>query len=228
VVVDGILLEGDLVVAPGTLGSLTVSQTTVTGRVRTDLDDRTNGDLRVRVVRSVVGGIALGPVVPGLSIADSVVDAGDEDGPAAPGPAVVGETVHAALEGTTVRGAVAVRSVDASSCVVDGPLTVAHRQTGTLRFTYTRPGSPTPRRFHCVPADSWGTAPALVYRSTRPGAPDHLALSTACAPEIRTGGEHGAEMGVHHHLRQPLRITAAARQLAQYLPVGREIGIFGS
>lgn len=236
VVLDGILLEGDLVVDAGGLGALTVSQSTVTGRIRTPAPDaeQPRGALSVRLVRSLVGGVALGPLAADLSVLDSVLDPvldpALDPAPAGP-PAVDCPAGHARFDGVTVRGAVTLRSIDASSCVFDGPLDVADRQTGSLRYCYSRPGSPTPRRFRCVPAEvvvSAGPAPAPVYASTRPGAPDYLSLSAACSPRIRTGGEDGAEMGVHHHLRRPSRVTAASRQLAPYLPVGREIRMFGS
>ena len=167
VVLDGVLLDGDLTIAPGLLGSLTVSQSTIAGRITVlgpaagshtaGLDTAgSNGDLQVRVVRSLVGGIELGAVVPGLSVTDSVVDAALDPRAVSGAAAVSGTTVHAAFDGVTVRGEVTVRSIDASSCVFDGPLSIAHRQTGSLRYCYTRPGSPTPRRFQCVPAEVWG------------------------------------------------------------------------
>jgi hypothetical protein len=33
-------------------------------------------------------------------------------------------------------------------------------------------------------------------------------------------------MGVHHHLFRPLRIRAAERQLAGYVPVGSQLAVF--
>ncbi|GAB3281046.1 hypothetical protein GCM10027452_46770 [Micromonospora halotolerans] len=45
---------------------------------------------------------------------------------------------------------------------------------------------------------------------------------------VSEGGEDRAEPGVHHHLRRPLRLRAAQRQLDPYRPVGIELGIFGS
>ncbi|MEJ2862577.1 phage tail protein [Actinomycetospora flava] len=217
-VVDGLLIDGGVVVEPGELGALTLAQTTVTEQVRVRATPTAaNGDLRLRVVRGAVADVELAATVPGLAVTDSVVEG-----------SLRGEGAHVVLDGTTVRGTVAVRSLDASSCLLDGDLAIAHRQTGALRYTYSRPGSATPRRFRCVPAQWWEPAPEPVYASTEPGAPDHLALSRACPDPLRTGGEDGTEMGVHHHLRRPLRVRAAARALAPYLPVGREIGIFGS
>jgi len=171
--------------------------------------------------RVLVANVDLAPTVPALAVTDSVLDAGTT------GPAVTGAGAHAGLEGTTVRGAVAVRSLDASSCVLDGLVVVEHRQVGCLRYSYVRPGSRVPRRYHCVPGKgSAGSAP--VYAADDPGSPLYLALADSCPAAIREGGEGDAEMGVHHHLRRPLRLQAASRLLQPYLPVGLEIGIFGS
>jgi hypothetical protein len=212
VVLDGLILEGDLVVGPGELGSLTLAHMTVTGTVRVDDD---NGGLQVRVLRSVLGGVDLGANAPLVTVSDSIIDAGN---------AVLGEFAHASLEGSTVRGAITVRSLDASSCILDGLVSVEHRQVGCLRFCYAGPGSRTPRRYRCVPADG----PAPVYLSTDAASPGYLGLAGSCSPLIATGGEGESEMGVHHHLKRPLRIRAAQRQLDPYLPVGSQLGILGS
>ncbi|MEO3807257.1 hypothetical protein [Nonomuraea sp. B1E8] len=216
VVVDGLLIEGDLVVEPGRLGHLTVAHTTVTGALRAG---STTGRLHLRLSRSMVGEVELARTVPLLSVDTSVLDA-----TAGGDAALTGEGVHACLEGTTVRGAVRVRSIDASSCVLDGPLEVADRQVGCLRFSYVAPGSRTPRRYRCVPAD--GALPA--YAATDPASPAYPALAGSCSASIREAGEYGAEPGVHHHLRRPLRLRAAQRQLDPYRPAGIELGIFGS
>ena len=216
-VLDGVALEGDLVVAPGDLGTLTVAQSTLTSRVRVEGEPGApNGDLQVTGVRSVLAGVELDAPVPALAMTDCVVD----------GP-VTGASVHAGFEGCTVFGAVAVRSLDASSCVFDGAVAVEYRQVGCLRFSYTGPGSRTPRRFRCVSADAGAVAAAPVYASRDPGSPSYAALAATCPAAIRTGGEDGAEMGVHHHLRRPLRVEAAARALAPYVPVQLQLGIFG-
>ena len=217
-VLDGVTLEGDLVVAAGSLGALTVAQSTVTGRARVAGDPGSaNGDLQITVVRSILGGVELTAPVPALGMTDSVVD-GD----------LTGGSVHASFEGCTVFGDVTVRSMDASSCVFDGTVTAEHRQVGCLRFSYTGPGSLTPRRYRCVPADAAGTAAGPVYASRDPGSPVYAGLASTCPAPIRTGGEGEAEMGVHHHLGRPLRVAAAAWALAPYVPVQIEIGILGS
>ncbi|MER5811185.1 phage tail protein [Streptomyces sp. NPDC002033] len=226
VVLDGLAIEGDLVVAPGALACLTISQCTVAGRLRVEQKGANdNGELQIRVIRSVLTGgdpadgptIDLNALVPTLCVSDSSIDG-----------EVTGAAAHASFEGSTVRGDVTVRSLDGSSCVFDGTVTVEHRQTGCLRYSYTGPASRTPRRYRCVPVEAHGEAPGPVYSSVDPGSPVYLALARDCPEGIRTGGENGAEMGVHHHLRRPLRIAAAARALAPYLPVQIEFGTCGS
>ena len=187
---------------------------TVTGTVTVD---GANAALQVRVLRSVLGGLDLGPRAPIVTVTDSVLDA---DGAAA----LRGASAHASLEGTTVRGAIAVRSLDASSCILDGTVTAEHRQTGCLRFSYAGSGSRTPRRYRCVPPDG----PVPVYLATDAASPAYLGLAGSCSPLIATGGEGESEMGVHHHLKRPLRARAAQRQLDPYLPVGSQLGILGS
>jgi hypothetical protein len=213
VVLDGLILEGNLVVGPGALGSLTLAHMTVTGTVRVA---DANGALQVRVLRSLLTDVDLGARAPLVSVADSVLN--DDD------VALRGTAAHASLEGTTVRGAVRVRSLDASSCILDGQVTAEHRQIGCVRFSYAGPGSRTPRRYRCVPDGG----PAPVYLSTDFASPGYLGLAGTCSPLIATGGEGESEMGVHHHLKRPLRIRAAQRQLDPYLPVGSQLGILGS
>jgi len=223
--VDGLVLDGDLVVTAGDLASLTVSQSTVTGTVRVNGGAvNRNHDLQVRVLRSAVGGVTLAPTVPSLHIEDSVVSAevGDR--------AVAANAVQAPgalLEavGSTVRGGVQVRTLAATDSVLDGTVTAQHRQTGCCRYTYLGPGSRVPRRFRCVPPSDAVTAPAPVYVSDLRGSPSFLALAPSCPVEIREGGEDGSEMGVHSHLRRPGRVRAAERLLTGYVPVGLEIGM---
>jgi hypothetical protein len=226
VVVDGLLLEGDLVVEAGHLGSLTLAHSTVTGRVRVvAAGSLTNDALSVRLERSVVGAIDAAPTLPLISVVDSVLD---PQALVAGTPALRAAGAQVTLEGSTVRGGIEARTLDASSCLLDGRVEVAHRQVGCVRFSFVGPGSRTPRRFRCVPADGGDGPPAPVYVSTDPASPAYLVLGASCPPEIVTGGERESEMGVHHHLFRPLRRRAAERQLAPYLPVGSQLGIFGS
>lgn len=229
-VLDGIVLEGDLTVAPGRLEGLSLSQCTFSGRVTVAADNAGTGTydnggnstLRIGLVRSVLRGVELASTVPLLAVTDCIVDGG-------PGAvALSAPGAHASIEGSTVRGTLSVRSIDASSSVFDGPVVAEHRQVGCLRYCFVRPPSRVPRRFRCVPGDGASPGTEPVYASDDPGSPLYLALARGCPAAIAKGGEGGAEMGVHHHLRRPLRVHAARQHLATYLPVGLEIGIFGS
>jgi hypothetical protein len=224
VVLDGLVVEGDVVVGGGALGSLAISQCTVAGRVLIGRPAvASNPGVVVRLVRSITGPVGFGPAAAGLLVEDGVVDAAL--GGSGSGAAVVGDGVALEVDASTVRGAVAVRTLEASSAILDGHAEVEHRQTGCVRYSYVTPGSRVPRRFRCVPdpADRRGLRP--VYASTDPGSPHHLALARTCPTEIAVGGEDGSEPGVHHHLQRPARLAALARLLAPYVPVGLEIGV---
>ncbi|GAA1857129.1 phage tail protein [Myceligenerans crystallogenes] len=227
VLLDGLVIEGDVVVAAGDLRSLTVSQCTVAGRVRvlgTPADG--NRELVVDVRRSLVGGVELAPTAPGLRVTDSVVDPRLTDPGAAPpaaGPAVVAPGTHVTVEGSTLLGALGARVLHVTSSLCDGVVTVVDRQRGCARFSYLAPGSRAPRRFRCVPP---GDAPTYLARD--PAAPAYPALAPTAPASIRRGGEDGAEMGVHHHLRRPQRTDAARRLVEPYVPAAMRIGMLGS
>ncbi|PPS67831.1 MULTISPECIES: phage tail protein [Streptomyces] len=218
VLIDGLTIEGDLIVATGRLDALTLSHCTLTGRLRVEEGpDGNNGELRINVLRSVLGGVELAAPAALLCASDCVIDGN-----------VTAVEAHGSFEGCTVRGDVTVRSLDAASCLLDGRVTAGDRQTGCVRFSYTGPGSRTPRRHQCVPAEAHGAAPEPRYASVTPGSPLYLALSRDCPEPIRTGAENGAEMGVHQHLGRPLRLAAVERGLTPYLPVQLDLGICGS
>lgn len=227
-VLDGLVLEGDLVVTAGDLGSLTVSQSTVTGVVRVNAGSvNRNHDLQVRVVRSAVGRLLLAPTVPTMQVLDCILSA-EVAGPGpSTGTAVRSPGAHLTLSGSTVRGDVEVRTLAATDCVLDGTVTVAHRQTGCVRYTYVGPGSRVPRRFRSVPATDADVAPRPVYVSDEHGSPSFLALAESCPSVIREGGEGGDEMGSSFHLHRPARVAATGRLLAGYVPLGLEVGMFG-
>jgi hypothetical protein len=231
-VLDGLVVLGDVRVEPGGLRSLVVSQCTVAGRIVVEADGTPGGrndTLDVTVVRSVVGGVELAVTVPALALTDSVVDprlttlAGG-----ATGPAVAAPGTHVDVAGTTLRGALECHVLDVTSSICDGLVTVVDRQRGCARFSYLAPGSRAPRRFRCVPASDATTAIGPAYLSRDPASPFYPALAPSTPSAIRRGGEGGAEMGVHHHLRRPLRMDAARRLVEPYVPTGMHIGIFGS
>jgi len=122
-----------------------------------------------------------------------------------------------------------VRTLAASSSILDGHAAAEHRQTGCVRYSYVQPGSAVPRRYRCVPDPAaprpQQRAQAPVYAAMDPGSPHYLALARYGPAGIAAGGEDGSEMGVHHHLYRPVRLAAAARLLEPYLPAGMQLGV---
>lgn len=218
VVVDGLVIEGDVIVTAGALGSLTLSNCTVAGTVRVGVGVTTNPGVVVRIVRSQCAAVTFGPAAATLEVVDSTLDAGAGD-------AVRGAGLHLSLVGSTVVGAVLAHTLEGSSAILDGRVVVENRQVGCLRYSYAPRGSRVPRRYRCSPSPTAdpGTHPS--YAATDRGSPSYLALDEGCPAEIAEGGEGSAEMGVHHHLGRPLRVHATTRLLAPYLPVGLELGV---
>lgn len=222
VLLDGLLVEGDVVVEPGDLGSLTLAHCTVTGEVRVESGAAgSNETLSVRLTRCQAASVDAAGTVPTVAVVESILDPGS----ATTSTALGAPGGHVSLAGCTVRGRVAVRSLDATDCLLEGVVQAAHAQTGCVRYSYVAPGSQTPRRYRCVPADPAAASPRPVYESTDPASPAYLVLADSCAPDIRHGGERESEMGVHHHMFRPLRRRAAERQLTGYLPVGSQLAV---
>ena len=175
VVLDGLVVTGDVVVGEGDvvvgesrLGSLAVSQCTIAGALRVGVGAPSNqgsgrgwcarcagrcgSARRRRAFGSATASSTRGPSAnrvsrwrwPGLALALDV-------------------------QSSTVRGRVAVRTLEASSAVLDGHVEVEHRQTGCVRYSYVEPGSRVPQRLPVRsgpggPAGRGAAAPAGVRR----------------------------------------------------------------
>lgn len=229
VVLDGLVIEGDVVVRAGDLGSLTLSGCTVAGAVR--IEDGRGGEfggtgsdaaLMVRVLRSQCGPILFGREPASLYVEDSTVDAGSVDPRAL---AVAGAALALSVQGSTVLGQVLVRTLEGSNAIFDGRVVVENRQVGCLRYSFAPRSSRVPRRYRCSPTPTADPLTRPGYVSIDRGSPSYLTLDPGCPAEIAEGGEGGAEMGVHHHLGRPVRVRAAARLLDAYVPVGLELGV---
>lgn len=133
------------------------------------------------------------------------------------------------LSRTTVVGESNVRELNASEVIFTDIVRSERTQAGCVRFSYVRPGSRTPRTFHCQPQDDMdATLTALVepvFKSLRYGEPAYGQLDLVCAPEITTGAENGSEMGAYSSLEQPQRESGLLLRLQEYLPVGRQAGL---
>ena len=212
---DGISVEGDLSVQPGDLGSLVLSDSTLTaGRVTVS----GNQHLAVQVLRSVLAGLTL-PGVPSLSLADSLLYD--------PVQAADAADARVDVQGCTLLGSALARILTAGNSLFCGAADVRQVQDGCVRFSYLAPGSRTPRRYHCQPMDlAAADTVAPRFTSDQPASPGFGQLAPSCPVEITTGADDEGEMGAYHFLQQSLRLANLTSQLTAYLRFGLEAGVF--
>ena len=242
---NGLLLEGQLVVAPGNLGQLGVAHCTVVpGHGSLAVASGGNERLRLSVDGSICAAIHVAEAIRALDITDSIVG-GDTGSPEL--------SVDAPASGLTLRrstffGGVLGLSLWASDCIFAGFVEARRRQVGCVRFSYVAPGSRVPRRYRCQPdldiaarlealrAAAAPGAPAAaqesairaevdalvrpLFESRRYGDPGFGQLERRCAIQIRTGAGSGAEMGAFERLKQPQREANLRDALAEYLRFG--------
>ncbi|MDL1977382.1 MAG: hypothetical protein LWX52_04660 [Deltaproteobacteria bacterium] len=245
-VLDGLLIDGRLTVLDGDLGQLRIAHSTLVPEMGGLEVQATHTALRIECERSICGPIVIPTnTVPELNIVDSIVSSGTENIESR--PAIHTPNTATTIEMSTVFGSSEVRTLEASNSIFTDKMTVHHRQTGCVRFSYVPTDSRIPRRYRCQPDLSLkgitdeakraaiearlqpvftsvhykGFDPAHVHLSHA-----YAQLSRACAEEIRTGAENGSEMGVFQHLYQPQRETNLRISLEEYLPAGLEAGIF--
>ncbi len=201
---------------------------------------------RIVVEHSILGAITVvadevktDPAV--LELSDSLLDATSLDRAALGCQNLPFAFVRATFRRCTVFGSVAAHAIDlAEDSLFMGPVTVARRQVGCMRFCYAPPGSRTPKRFHCQPdlsVQALGSAPGpsgvLIaqggalprFASLRYGTPAYGQLSNACPEGIRTGAQDQSEMGAFHDLYQPQRAAHLQGRLEEFTPAGMEAGI---
>jgi hypothetical protein len=184
----------------------------------------------------IVGGLRVNENA-AVRIKDSIVDANGPSRVAYAAP--TGKAAGGELEitGSTVIGKVHARilSLVSNSIIAarlsetdtwDHPVAAERRQQGCIRFSFVPPGSRTPRRHRCQPAneaDALRMQPQFV--SEQYGDPAYCQLSLRCLPEIRTGADDESEMGAYHHLFTPQRETNLHIRLEEYLRFGLEAGV---
>ena len=133
----------------------------------------------------------------------------------------------------TLLGTTAAGRLEASNSLFDGLVSIARRQEGCVRYSYLPSKSTTPRRHRCQPDLVMSDLPAPeavreamrvtpAFTSNRFATPAYAQLTRTTAPEIRTGADNGAEMGVWNLLQQPQREANLALALDEYLRFGLE------
>jgi hypothetical protein len=218
-VLDGLVIDGTITVAPGALGGLRLAHCTVVprGGNRLAVDeggetDPKNIALTVELERSICGPIDVGGHIAGLRLVESIVD---------------GDVSATDLEADrcTLLAGTSVRSVQASESILVGRVVAARRQTGCVRYSWLPLDSKVPRRFRCQPEDESG-AVRPEFTSLTHGDPGYGQLGRATPDEIGRGAEDEGEMGVFNFLQNPRRLADLHTQLDQYLRLGLEAGTF--
>ncbi len=223
-VLDGLLIEGRLIVRAGNLGGLRAGNCTlVPGAGGLTVESgagpgQQNERLVVALDRTISGPLGVASTVRALQLRESIVDGGG---------ALAIDAPAVAVQRSTVLGESRMRELDASTTIFTGIVRVARRQSGCVRFCYLPPGSLAPRRYRCQPATE---AAALRVRpqltSVRYGQPGYCQLAPTCPPEIRRGAEDEGEMGVYNFVQQEARLGLLRTALQEYLRVGLEAGTF--
>lgn len=244
-ILDGLLIEGEVAVRDGALGRLEVRHSTV-GASAAGLADGLrvvagNEALTVAVRGSIIGKVAMNAAAGGLGIFDSIIGEDRISGEDPEAMTIVVQAPAADLElaRSTLFGRCSVRAVEAENSILVGRADAAHRQTGCVRFCYAPLSSRVPRRYRCAPDLSLDaeavrlgrdlTAAERVqvangdiprFTSSRFGASAFGQLSLACPAAIRIGGEGGAEMGAGFAAGEPFRRANLADAMQEYLPFG--------
>jgi len=210
-VLDGLLLEGALVVTPGNLGALHIEHCTLAPRAL-DLTIDANPRLQISVSRSITGDVPAGLSAASLRITDSIVDG-----------ALAADALDVAQ--STIVGATRARTIAATDSIFVGDVIVERRQVGCVRFCALPFASRTPRRYRCHPATGSRRAEPPVFSSLRYGDPGYGMLAPTCPDRIARGAEDQGEMGAWHFLQAPQRLRNLQIALDEYLRFGLEAGV---
>lgn len=219
-IIDGLLIDGSVTVAPGALGRLCLSNCTtvpsaggVTVQPGTGEADG-NLALEVDIQRSITGPLQIAPLVELLSIQDSIVDGAGSAALSAPATQI---------STSTVFGTATVETLQASSVIFSDAVTVTRRQQGCVRYCYVAPGSTVPRRYHCVPGAGESLVPE--FNSSQYGEASYGQLASTCSAQISAGAADGGEIGAYNLLHGVYRLASLAAAIDDYLRFGLEAGI---
>jgi hypothetical protein len=235
-ILNGLLIEGDVAVAAGYLAGLRIDHCTVVRapgapKLTVTSSSADNGQLVVQLARSICGAIDLPASVKHLQVKESIVDG-------AGGLAVQVPGARADLESSTFLGGIGhVRMLEASNCIFTDKVISELRQAGCVRFCYFPAASATPRRYRCQPDFALqGVTNSIAENAIRNrikpaftsndyGQPGYAQLKLTVPSEITAGADDGAEMGAFRFLQQSQREANLSASLDEYLRFGLEAGI---
>jgi hypothetical protein len=242
-ILDGLLIEGTLTVAPGNLGRLHLAHTTLVpteggltvaaSAIAPDASEaeieiakaEQNAHLNLLLRRTITGPIALEAAVPTLTLIDTIVDNGS--GGLIAGSAITAPATAATVYTSTLLGSTEAQTLEASNSIFLQSVQVSRRQTGCVRFSYVPASSLVPRRFRCQPDDSTTDGEIAPYFTTLDyGEPGYAQFAVTTPNAITAGAEDEGEMGAFHFLQQPQRLRNLQIRLHEYLRFGLDAGIF--
>lgn len=245
-IMDGLLVEGRLLVADGNLGSLKITNCTLAPEKGGIGISSGNQRLAVDLAQTICGPITVDTNIKQLSATASIIHSADGGADVA----VQAVTTPVVVEKSTVFGTISCLGLEAGNSIFNGLVEVVRRQQGCLRFSYLPYDSKTPRIFRCQPhfeierqieaAEKLGPVSNITrnkisqgvlgwlfpsFTSTRYGHPAYAQLHHHCPAAIKTGAEDGSEMGAFNPLKQPQRESNLKVALEIYVRFGMQTGM---
>lgn len=234
----GVWLEGSLHLSGGT--TLRLEHCTMLPGLGPSIATQPGGASAggLELSHCITGALILKDDLGRISVRNSIVDGGRDDGVAIdltpregaghPRAAVL------SLEHATVFGTVtAAETHRVIGSIVTGPLNVGWTTARSIHYSYFPAESAVPEPYACQPAMSLsgaGTAPAARAAAIRAGTPlftarrfgqaGYARLALRCPHEILTGAEDGDEMGAFHGAAWVARERQLQSTLDEYLPLG--------
>jgi hypothetical protein len=229
VTLNGLMVAGRTLEVSGILGRLVLRHCTILAGLK--INDATPF---VEIDSCILGPIRVHPDAH-VHLSNSIIDAGTVTAMALAG---LGGGERAGLwqiKNCTIRGRVAVCVLELASNSIflaardepgtSPPVHVQRCQQGCVRFCWLPPGSVTPRRYRCLPAE--GTTDVLPqFTSLRYGDATYAQLAGFCDDAIKSGADDESEMGAFHDLFQRQRESYLRARLDEYLRFGLEAGVF--
>ena len=166
-VIDGMLIDGSMVVTQGDLTRLRLAHLSLVPVVNADGEgfgggltiqggtDGKNAALQVELDHVWTGSVLAAPdAAEVMTINDCIIDSQTDPSmmTAFDQPAIVASSSTLRIDRTSVLGTTEVQTLFASDCIFGGTVTTERRQVGCVRYSWVSPAdSVTPRRFRCQP-----------------------------------------------------------------------------
>jgi P2-related tail formation protein len=242
-VINGLLVEGKMMVLSGNLNSCSINHCTLVPYMGGLEVEPQQHIIHVALERSICGTVNVAAEDAQVRIEESIIDFKAGNAVSVP----VGQLT---IQKSTILGAVEAQSLDASNSIFNDLLNITRRQIGCIRFSYLPDGSNTPRRYRCQPeleiltqinelkeisnltnAEKQAIKDQIlnwlfpVFNAISYGHHAYGQLGIATPIQITTGADNASEMGVFSFLQQPQREANLKIVLEEYLRLGLEAGI---